>query len=209
MQLRTRTWLVICVLSLVGAAVFWRLGEQRLSVRLAGPKPAAAGQPAATPVAPPSTSAVPTAASVPDGNPVAGATTVTSTNRIPATDRASLRLRNTARSADELAHDDRALLLRNALIDTATGTELVVPAHLRAGPEAGSYIIQARGAVSDNCGLPLPRPGPRSFPIFPITPISFRPRRRSPRYWLMTRPCIWSCPSSRTSSSSPPCWPRR
>lgn len=152
MQLRTRTWLVICVLSLVGAAVFWRLGEQRLAGR-AGTTSVPTVQPAAVPSAatpllsPSSPSATtspaqPTASSAPP-SPAASLIAPSATNR------ASLRLRNTTRSIDELARDDRAVLLRNALIDTTSGTALPIPDHLRAGAEAGSYVVQARGIVSE------------------------------------------------------------
>lgn len=149
MQLRTRTWLVICVLSLVGAAVFWRLGEQRLAGRT-GTSSVPTVPPAAVPssTTPPPSSPAGTAAS----QPAASSATPGPAPAMAApsaTNRASLRLRNTTRSVDELARDDRAVLLRNALIDTATGTALPIPDHLRAGAEAGSYVVQARGVVSD------------------------------------------------------------
>lgn len=165
MQLRTRTWLVICVLSLVGAAVFWRLGEQRLSRRQTSGPTTPTGQSAASPavVSPatatataPAPTPTPTATPVPSVPPAAQAggseaavADPTGTNGAAAgLNRASLRLRNTQRSFDELARDDRAVLLRNALIDTAAGTDLPIPDHLRAGAEAGSYIVLAKGAVS-------------------------------------------------------------
>ncbi len=149
MQLRTRTWLVICVLSLVGAAVFWRLGEQRLAGRAGTTSvptvPPAAVPPPTTPLpsAPAATAPVQPTASLVPPNPGPGIGAPSATNR------ASLRLRNTTRSVDELARDDRAVLLRNALIDTSTGTALPIPDHLRAGAEAGSYVIQARGIVTE------------------------------------------------------------
>ncbi|MCB1124870.1 MAG: S8 family serine peptidase, partial [Verrucomicrobiae bacterium] len=58
------------------------------------------------------------------------------------------RLRNTAASIDALLTDDRALLLRNALIDTRRGAPFV-PDHLRSTDEAGAYIVQARGPITD------------------------------------------------------------
>src|SRR5690606_23570088 len=60
----------------------------------------------------------------------------------------TLRLRNTSRSSEELLRDDRALLLRNALIDTGVGTTLDIPEHLRARSEPGSYIVQSDGPVT-------------------------------------------------------------
>ena len=56
------------------------------------------------------------------------------------------RLRNTDRSLNDLAHSDRALLLRNALIDTKSGEPLPIPTKLRAGDEPGFFLVQASHA---------------------------------------------------------------
>src|SRR5207302_4892935 len=57
------------------------------------------------------------------------------------------RLRNTGRSLDELTRSDRAVLLRNAFIDTASPLTFSIPEHLRADGNPDSYIIQARGPI--------------------------------------------------------------
>ena len=58
------------------------------------------------------------------------------------------RLRNTDASAGALVGRDRALLLRNAFIDTASSEPLRVPAALRAPGPAGAYIVQSRGVIA-------------------------------------------------------------
>lgn len=160
MELRTRKWLVICVLALMGAAVFWRLGEQRLKVG-PGREPAPVDAPSAgtstqasRPVDAGATSAhaapVPVALRALSRSALTAGTAAAAAPADAASGRASLRLRNTTRPVDELARDDAALLLRNALIDTATGTALPIPSHLRAGPEPGAYIAQADGPISES-----------------------------------------------------------
>lgn len=53
------------------------------------------------------------------------------------------RARNTTKTVDQLARDPHALLLRNALIDTASGQPLPVPAGLVAAAEPGFHIVQS------------------------------------------------------------------
>ena len=52
------------------------------------------------------------------------------------------RARNTSKTVDQLRSDPRALVLRNALIDTRTGEPLPLPESLVAGPEPGFHIVQ-------------------------------------------------------------------
>ncbi|MBI3414412.1 MAG: S8 family serine peptidase [Verrucomicrobia bacterium] len=59
------------------------------------------------------------------------------------------RLTNTARPIAELTRSDRAVLLRNAFIETAGVPPLNVPKHLRAPEDPGSYIVQAKGNLDD------------------------------------------------------------
>lgn len=58
------------------------------------------------------------------------------------------RLSNTSEPFQKLLRNERAVLLRNALIDTARGEGLKIPGHLRAQGDPGSYIVQARGAIT-------------------------------------------------------------
>src|SRR3989442_1008326 len=57
------------------------------------------------------------------------------------------RLSNTDRSLSQLGRSDTAILLENALIDTASPTPLTVPEHLRASGDPGSYLVQWRGPL--------------------------------------------------------------
>ncbi len=66
----------------------------------------------------------------------------------PANDRLAYRLSNTRQSLRELLHNDNALLLENALIDTTSGESLPIPAHLKADREPGSYIVQSRAPIT-------------------------------------------------------------
>lgn len=60
------------------------------------------------------------------------------------------RFRNTAASLDELVRHDRALNLRNALVDTESGTPLQLPAGLEAGEDPGAYLVQSRGVLNES-----------------------------------------------------------
>lgn len=59
------------------------------------------------------------------------------------------RLRNTDASLDDLVRNDRAVLLRNALVDTTTGEPLPVPAALRSEGDPGAYVVQATGVIGE------------------------------------------------------------
>src|SRR5437667_290105 len=54
------------------------------------------------------------------------------------------RLSNTQQSLSQLGRSDTAILLENALIDTASPTPLVVPEHLRASGDPDRYLVQWR-----------------------------------------------------------------
>jgi subtilisin-like proprotein convertase family protein len=59
------------------------------------------------------------------------------------------RLANTPQPLRELIRSDRAVLLENALIDTARPLDFSIPDALRSQGDPGSYIVQARGPVDD------------------------------------------------------------
>ncbi len=56
------------------------------------------------------------------------------------------RLRNTDRPLAALTRSDHAILLANALVDTASAEPLRVPDGWQAGPEPGAYVVQPRTA---------------------------------------------------------------
>ena len=70
----------------------------------------------------------------------------TSSSRDP---RFPFRLCNTAQSVGQLARNDHAIILENALIDTTRPIDLSIPAALHAGPEPGSYIVQSRSLLNN------------------------------------------------------------
>ncbi|MCC7374113.1 MAG: S8 family serine peptidase [Verrucomicrobiales bacterium] len=57
-------------------------------------------------------------------------------------------MRNTSKPLEVLLRDERALVLRNAHIDTAENLDLGIPEDLRAGPEPGAYIVQAKNVIT-------------------------------------------------------------
>ncbi len=64
-----------------------------------------------------------------------------------ATNHLALRLSNTPTPIGQLQRSDTAILLENALLDTARPATLPIPDHLRAQGDPGSYIVQARGPI--------------------------------------------------------------
>ena len=141
MRMKSRTWFLLSLLLFVAAAFFWRLGEER-HVAQQSSKPQIAV----------------------DAKKQALKTTAVSSKTVtpkkllpepPADDAATNaqplypnRLSNTTKTMDQLTHDNRAILLRNALIDTAAGG-VNIPDYLRSKGDPGSYIVQSRGPLTD------------------------------------------------------------
>ncbi len=61
------------------------------------------------------------------------------------TNKFAYRLTNTTKSLGELTHDDHAILLANALIDTRAELNLNIPSQLKSKGDPGAYIVQANG----------------------------------------------------------------
>lgn len=148
MPFKTRIWFLISMLLFVIAAVFWQMGDRKVQARKASAsaaqKPIAIkkGQPeipaASNPtVAPVNASGTNASLSAPQ-NIVASRT-----NQFPH------RLANTRAKISELANNDKAVLLRNALIDTSSGDELEIPEELKSREVPDSFIVQARGVITD------------------------------------------------------------
>lgn len=60
----------------------------------------------------------------------------------------AFRLRNTEAAVEELILNDRAILLRNALIDTTSTDPLQIPESLRTTRPAEAFIVQANGPIT-------------------------------------------------------------
>jgi len=145
MRLRPRTWFVLSLLLFAASAYFWHLGEKR---RLAAKSPAPASTSAprtdAFSLTNPAVALAGTASSNAAAAPIPSTASVHSK-----TNPFAYRISNTPKSIGELVHDDHALLLRNAFYDTRIGERPEIPPHLRAFGNPGSYIVQARGAITD------------------------------------------------------------
>ncbi len=77
------------------------------------------------------------------------------------------RARNTPATAGELSRNERAIILRNASVDTRSGQPLRVPENLRAGADPGTYIVQSRGIVDDAFRRRLALAGARVISYIP------------------------------------------
>ncbi len=63
------------------------------------------------------------------------------------TNQFAYRLSNTTKTIGELVGDRHAILLENALIDTARPLNLAIPKNLKSSGDPGAYIVQARGPI--------------------------------------------------------------
>ncbi len=151
MRFNSRTWYLLSLLLFVAAVWFWLRGNEEVAKRDAAKKKAAP-QGHALPqlksilVNPPQ-SASPAAAGGQGtgggaGGPAGPVVAAASRDRFP------YRLRNTDQTLDQLGLSDTAVLLDNAFIDTANRTPPLIPEHLRAVGDPGTYIIQPRGPLS-------------------------------------------------------------
>src|SRR4026209_2327863 len=138
MYLKPRMSIAIGILCLIGVVLFWRLGGKHdehgpsvatlktnsvplLSLQTnAGSNQAVASGPSS------------------QGLRRAGVATLPGDTNTPF----RYRISNTTRKIDELLRSESAILLRNALIDGASGRPLYIPAHLRSQGDPGSYIVQ-------------------------------------------------------------------
>jgi len=146
MHRKIRLWILLCLLAILAAGGWWRF--LRSSRPAASSQPSAQNTTAAPLKGPGAGQAAPNAPLLVTGaNPPAAAVTNATAKafKSPLTNRLS----NTSRPIAELMRDDRAVLLRNALIDTTGVAGLPIPAHLRADGDPGSYVVQSRTPLDD------------------------------------------------------------
>ena len=127
-------WILSGLLALLAVWLLWPSGE----------RPAAAKK---TVAAPASSVAANAAVAVPVVTTNLAVASAVIGRSAASTNREFFRLSNTSKTLDELTTAPRAILLENALIDTASLVDLKIPAHLRATGEPGAYIVQARNLV--------------------------------------------------------------
>lgn len=142
MRFSPRTWALLSVMLFVAAAFFWLKGNEYEARRPAAPAAIVTNK---AKIALLSTSNSAGKLATLGGAP-AGTARDTLQGADPTDKMHPFRLRNTPKHLKELIRDDHGLLLANALIDTASGEKLNIPAHLKAKEEPGSYIVQSRGA---------------------------------------------------------------
>ena len=140
-------WLLLSLCFFVGAVYFWRLGNKWAAEKATAHPPSsrAEGQNGGAPIAlQPSPLALQSL--------LAGNLNTTpgkaSTNAAPAS-RFANRLSNTTKTMRQLVRSGKAILLENALMDTAQPLALSIPDHLRSQGDPGSYIVQSRSALDD------------------------------------------------------------
>jgi subtilisin-like proprotein convertase family protein len=124
-------WLGLLLLAAGG--LFWKASTDRARREVAGQSETAAR----------SSTAQSQQASAPDILRAMYTAVATNPPNAVQTNPFAFRLTNTTETLAKLLRNDRAILLRNALIDT-TRELPEIPAHLRAEGEHGSYIVQAR-----------------------------------------------------------------
>ncbi len=146
MRLRPVAWFIISLLCFAGALYFWGLGD-KWSRESAPVQPGTAAPPAS--VSAPQASMGVTPIRLLSSAGTMNIPPVVKTNHTPQPVSPTLRYRvsNTAKTLKELIVNDRAILLENALLDTAQPTTLSIPQHLRAQGDPGAWIVQSRGAL--------------------------------------------------------------
>src|SRR5436189_6390936 len=129
MRWRPFTWLLLSIFFFVAAAFFWRLGDQWAAKKSATPSSQATNQPQpGKPAAKPAVQSMPFHLLTQPGNLNAVSTQpAAQTQPAQHPDRFANRLSNTTKSIDQLKQTDKAILLQNALIDTANRVNLAIP----------------------------------------------------------------------------------
>ncbi len=79
----------------------------------------------------------------------------------------SYRLANTTEPLGRLLRNPRAILLENALLDTAQPADLPIPASLRAQGDPGTWVVQARGPLDEAFRALLKQAGARIVSYIP------------------------------------------
>lgn len=141
---RPLVWMLVSLLCFVGAVLCWKQGEQRRAERAAASRDQSQASETNVPAAS-STATNSSSLLTQSGDLVAAA----SVNEPVVDEKFPLRLRNTRASLNELAKNDAAILLENALLDTSRPMVMRIPPHLRASGDHGTYVVQARGPLND------------------------------------------------------------
>ncbi|MBI3882319.1 MAG: S8 family serine peptidase, partial [Verrucomicrobia bacterium] len=136
MRPQAKIWLVVSVALFAAACWFWHAGNERRAREHA-------------PIAPTNAATAGRAIHYPFLSE--SITTRASTTRAEAakTNRYPYQLRNTAQPIAELVRSETAILLQNALIETAARERVQVPGHLKSAGDDGNYIVQSVGRINE------------------------------------------------------------
>lgn len=149
-------WLSLSMLCFLAAVYFWQLGDKWAAEKAPHQNPEATNQSQpATPLAKPATHSqvAPLNSAAFQLLSDAGRVNSPPAHRAAKTNQVSrlaYRLTNSTKSLRALTHSDTAVLLENALLDTAKTGRPAIPDSLRSQGDPGSYIVQARGPLDNN-----------------------------------------------------------
>jgi len=163
MRWRRLMWLLVSVL-VVAVVSRWGLGTSTQSGRLQGPIARVFVRSALLPAS---------------TNDVALLRTA-----FPGRNRFAFRLSNTTKSLAELLRSDRAILLENALVETAVPVDLAIPTEFRLKGEPGSYIVQRRGVLNEAYRASLEQGGAKVVAYIPNNAYLVRASESAARNFL-------------------------
>ncbi len=149
--MKTRTWYLCSLLLFLAAVLFWRLGDDRQAAKSSrfAAEIEKANAARAAKAASKFTSLLTVPKVAPDGIGLPPVNASSAMAGDPPSSRYPNRLSNTADPIERLARSEKALLLRNAFIDTGKPVNLPIPQQLRVVGDPGSYLVQARGPLTD------------------------------------------------------------
>jgi subtilisin-like proprotein convertase family protein len=135
MRQRRFIWILLCLLCAAGAWFFWHRNARTMAQKRVVSAVARSG----------STAPKPRISSSGVINTNVAQISVMDWN----TNKFAGRLSNTPQSIGQLVHDNHAILLANALIDTRLPLNFVFPKNLQPRGDPGAYIVQADGPIND------------------------------------------------------------
>jgi subtilisin-like proprotein convertase family protein len=127
--------ILLCLLCGAGAWFLWHHGRSAAQKQVIAPSAVVTGPASVTPTA--------SRPGVINTNAAQISLAEWNTNRFAG------RLSNTTQPLEQLLHDDRAILLENALIDTRQPASFVFPKNLQPPGDPGAYIVQAHGPIDN------------------------------------------------------------
>jgi len=158
MRWRSFNWLVFCLVVSAVSLWCWHARNERAA------RTQAAVHSSDSPLHPFTLPPASQILNLPGARPVAAASVMAELTNSSAL---TYRLTNTDQTVGQLARNDRAILLENALMETSGKVELPIPDHLRAHGEPGAYIVQARGTVDNAFRAALRDAGARIISYIP------------------------------------------